>query len=184
MQACRHHHENLVLDAMGELNDHRLRRTWEAHLEGCAPCRAERQRLVRLLAALRVSAAPPELSGAEADLMMGRVLRELRRPAGAGWRLRFAPAMVAASVMVVVVVAGYFFQDRFFGSEKMADLRLEERLPLQDVEVVKQLDFLKSLDTIEKLVHVVDSDLTPGETPSGDENPQAHEGRRHAAEIA
>jgi hypothetical protein len=188
MPACRNHQETLMLDVMGELSDHRLRRTWEAHLEGCVPCRAERQRWVRLLAAMRASAAPPALSGAEASLMAGRVLRELRRPAerrpDAGWRWRWVPAMAAASVMILLAASGYFFRDRFFGSDKMADLRLEEQLPLQDVEVVKQLDFLKSLDTIEKLVQVVDTDATPDGAPSGEENPQALEVRGHAAETA
>jgi anti-sigma factor RsiW len=187
-QACRNHQETLMLDVMGELSDHRLRRTWEAHLERCAPCRVERQRLVRLFATMRASAAPPELSGAEAALMGGRVLRELRRPAdrrvGAGRSLRLAPAMAAAGVMIIVAAAGYFFQDQFFGSGKVADLRLEEQLPLQDVEVIKQLDFLKSLDTIEKLVQVVDSDLSPGTAPNAEETPQAHEVRSDATEIA
>ncbi|MFO7708223.1 MAG: hypothetical protein R6V84_08610 [Desulfobacterales bacterium] len=177
-----------MLDAMGELSDHRLRRTWEAHLEACTPCRVERQRLVRLIASMRESAAPPELSGAQATLMAGRVLRELRRPAdrrvGAGWRLRLTPAMAAAGVMIILAAVGYFSRDQFFGSEKVADLRLEEQLPLQDVEVIKQLDFLKSLDTIEKLVQVVDPDLSPGAAPNAEETPQAHEVRSDATEIA
>lgn len=188
MQACRNHQEVLMLDAMGELNDHRLRRTWQAHIEGCASCRAERERLVRLFARMRLSAAAPELTGAEASLLAGRVLRDLRRPArqrwGAGWRLRLAPAMAAASAVVVIAAGGYFFLDRFFVSEKMADLRFEEQLPLQDVEVIKQLDFLKNLDTIEKLVQVVDSDETPGGAPPAADPPQAHEARSDATQIA
>lgn len=173
MQACRGHQETLMLDAMGELSDQRLRRSWEAHLEGCSACRAEKQRLVRLLGQMRESAAPPELSGAEAHFMAGRVLREMRRPSGrrvgGGWPLRFAPAMAAAGMLVFVAAAGYFFQDRFFESEKIADLRIEDQLPSQDAEVIKQLDFLKTMDTIEKLVHVVDLDSPPEGTPAGEE---------------
>lgn len=187
-QACRNHHETLMLDAMGELSDRRLRRMWDSHLEECAPCRAERQRLVRLLATMRAAAVPPELSGSEAGRIAGRVLSGLRRtserPVGVGWRLRVAPAMAAAGLMVIVVAAGYYLQDHFFGSDKMADLRLEEQLPLQDVEVVKQLDFLKNLETIERLVQVVDSDLAPDGLPKAEENPHALEVRRHGAEIA
>jgi hypothetical protein len=189
-QACRNHHETLMLDAMGELNDHRLRRTWKAHLEACAPCRAERQRLVRLLATMRAAAVPPELSGAESGRMAGRVLSGLRptspRPVSLGWRWRMAPAMVAAGLMVIVAAAGYYLQDRFFESEKTADLRIEDQLPSQDAEVIKQLDFLRTMDTIEKLVHVVDLDSPPEGTPAGEEPSHTQGARsiRNAYELA
>jgi hypothetical protein len=120
--------------------------------------------------------------------MAARVLSGLRpaatRPVGLGWRLRTAPAMAAAGLMVIVAAAGYYLQGHFFDSGKMAELRLEEQLPLQDVEVVKQLDFLKHLDTIEKLVQVVDLEPAPEGLPKVEDNPHALEVRRHGAEIA
>ena len=187
MQACRMYHETLSLDATGALIDDGLRRQWEAHLAACSACRVEKERLTRLLGKMRETATPAELSGAEAHLMAMRVLREVHRPTErrmGGWLPRFAP--VAAGLAVLVAASVYYFQDRFSGADKMADLRIEDQVPLQDIEVIRQLDFLKNLDTIEKLVNVVDVDPSPGSESNGDDpgHTQGARSSRHAYERA
>ncbi len=186
-QACRIHLETLILDATGALNDDGLRRQWETHLEACSACRAERGRLIRLLGKMRDTAAPAELSGAEAHRMAMGVLRKLRQPTErrmGGLRPWLAPA--AAGLVLLVAASGYYFQDHFSGKEKMADLRIEDQVPLQDVEVIRQLDFLRNWDTIEKLVHAVDVEPASGGAPKEEDPGQAHGARstRHAYERA
>jgi hypothetical protein len=188
MQACRIHHETLILEATGELNDDGLRQRWKAHLDVCPACRTEKERLTRLIGKMRDTATPDELSGVAAHLMAMRVLREVRRPdprrRGSGWLPRFAPVGVSLLVLVAGVV--YYFQDHFPGTDKMADLRIEEQVPSQDIEVIRQLDFLRNLDTIEKLVHVVDAEPSPGGEPTSDDPGQTQGARstRHAYERA
>jgi hypothetical protein len=85
-----------------------------------------------------------------------------------GWRLRnerlkshAAPrrrltlwrSLAGACALLAVVVLGYRAQEQFF-SEPVADLL--------DIEVIQHLDLLREMDTLEKLVEVVDLDLTPG----------------------
>lgn len=187
MQGCPIHHETLILDATGELKDDGLRRQWETHLEACPACRAERARLVRLLGKMRDTAAPAELSRAEAHLMAMGVLRKLRRPTErrmGGWLPRWAPA--AAALLLLLAASVYYLQDHFSGGDKMADLRIEDQVPLQDIEVIRQLDFLRNWDTIEKLVHVVDVDPSPGGAPIDEDSGRTQGARstRHAYERA
>ena len=73
MQACRSREETLMLDVLGEVTDPGERRSWTAHLAGCAGCRLERQRMMALLANLRAAGAPPELTPAGARSMALRV---------------------------------------------------------------------------------------------------------------
>jgi hypothetical protein len=185
--ACRIHHETLILDATGALTDDGLRRQLETHLATCSACRAERGRLVRLIAKMRDAAAPAELSGAETHRMAMGVLRRLRQPTERRvgvWLPWLAPA--AAGLVLLSAASVYYFQDHVSGGEKMADLRIEDHVPLQDVEVIRQLDFLRNWDTIEKLVHAVDVEPASGGAPKEEDPGQSHGARstRHAYERA
>jgi hypothetical protein len=70
----------------------------------------------------------------------------------AGWR-----PLAAACALALLVVLGYHGVQDVFEPEPVADL--------QDIEVIRHLDLLREMDTIEKLVEVVDLDLTPGAQP-------------------
>jgi hypothetical protein len=155
---CSHHSDTLMLDVLGEPMDLRLSRDWEHHLASCEACRREREQLVHVLGCVRRVGEPPALSARGADALANAVgwrLRNERLKAHAAPRRRLPlwRSLAAACALLVVVVFGYRAQEQFF-PESVADL--------QDIEVIKHLDLLREMDTIEKLVEVVDLDLTPG----------------------
>jgi hypothetical protein len=157
--ACRNQNETLMLDVLGELHDSNVRRLWEDHLRACDGCRRERDRMLQLLGKVREAGMPPELPPARADTMAAAVSWRLRnerlaRPEKAGRRIRLLPALAAGCALLVVVAIGYRLQDRFFSSEGGEDISAE--LQAQDLEIIKHLDLLKDMDTIEKLIHIVD----------------------------
>jgi anti-sigma factor RsiW len=170
MQTCRNHNETLMLDVLDELTDPRVRREWEGHLASCSGCRTEKARMLHLLGQVRASGTPPELSDAEAQRMTGAVSREIRNRPGrvsrTGWSFRLVPALAAAGALIITVMAGYWLQGSFFGSGRLADLTAESQLEAPDLDVVKHLDLLRDMDTIEKLIQIVDipdNELSPGE---------------------
>jgi hypothetical protein len=170
MQACHNHNETLMLDVLNELADPRVRRDWEGHLAFCSGCRTEKARMLYLLGQVRASGSPPELSDAAAQRMASAVSREIRkRPgwrSGSGWSFRLVPALGAACVLIITVIAGYWFQDSFFRAGKVANLASAPQLEAPDLDVVKHLDLLRDMDTIEKLIQIVDipdNGQAPGE---------------------
>jgi len=158
-KACRNQNEALVLDVLGELHDSRMRSEWEGHLRACGGCRRERARMLQLLGKVREAGMPPELSATQVDAMAGAVGWRLRnerlaRPQETDRRRRLIPALAAACALLVVVAFGYRFKDRWTGPEGSGEISAE--LHAQDLDVIKHLDLLKDMDTIEKLIHVVD----------------------------
>lgn len=166
---CRHSNDTLLLDVLGELNDARLRDSWEKHLRGCVACRRERDRMLRLIGDVRRSGMPPELTPAQAQAMANAVGWRLKnerpgRPEKTGRRLRLMPALAAACALFVAVFLGDRLTDRVFDREGGDEISAE--LNVLDLEVINHLDLLKNLDTIERLIHVVDlptNGLTPDE---------------------
>jgi hypothetical protein len=173
MQACRHLNEVLMLDVLGELNDPQTRRDWEEHLKACDGCRLERSRTLGLLGQVKRAATPPELPARQADAMAQAIGWRLRNERLApapetGRRFRLAPVLATAGAIIVLVVGGYVLQQRL--SERGNEMGMTaDLMPPQDLEIIKNLDLLKDMDTIEKLMHVVDiPDNGPGteqETP-------------------
>ena len=160
MQACRDQNETLMLDVLGELNDPRQRRDWEGHLEACGGCRRERARLLALLGRVKRAGMAPELSAEQADAMAKTVGWRLRNERIAarrenGRRLRLVPALAAACAIVVVVLGGYRLQQHLGGAGSETEMTAE-LMPPEDLEIIKNLDLLRDMDTIEKLLHVVD----------------------------
>jgi hypothetical protein len=175
MQACRNQSETLMLDILGELTDPGARQDWEKHLDACDGCRRERMQMLQVISRVQQASMPPELPAERIDAMANHVgwrLRNERIPrkekGGRGFRL--VPAMAAACALIVIGLLGYQVQDRFFDADKDVELTAGLQLQQQDFEVIKYLDLLKDMDTIEKLVHVVDTGAN-GQTPSED-NPE------------
>jgi hypothetical protein len=168
--ACRNQNETLMLDVLGELHDSDVRRMWEEHLRACDGCRRERGRMLQLLGKVREAGMPPELPAAHADSMAAAVGWRIRNERLAqsgkttGRRFRLLPALAAGCAFLAMVAVGYRLQDRLFGPSGRGDVPAE--LQAQDLEVIKHLDLLKDMDTIEKLIHVVDID-SDGQAPDG-----------------
>lgn len=161
MQACQHRNETLLLDVLGELSDPRMRRDWEDHLAQCDGCRRERAAMLSLLGKVTQAGMPPELSAEQADAMAKAVGWKLRneriQPSRlTGRRFRFLPVFASACAVIVVLFVGYQLQDRLWDGDN--DVAMSA-----DLEVIKHLDLLKDMDTIEKLIQVVDiPDDMPG----------------------
>jgi len=84
--------------------------------------------------------------------------------------------LAAACAAIVVVLGGYRLQQQYLSvpgneMELSADLMLPE-----DLEIINNYDLLKDMDTIEKLIHVVD---IPGNGHgSEEETPEETQGMR------
>jgi hypothetical protein len=188
MQACRNQNELLMLDALGELNDPRMRRDWEDHLKACSGCRRERARMLNLLSKVKHAGMPPELSAEQADAMAKSISWKLRNERIKPFqetprRIRFVPVLAAACAIIAVVVVGYHFQEQ--NSDPTKEMAMSpEFMPPQDLEVIKHLDLLKDMDTIEKLMHVVDVPENGTGTEQGTEETQGmhrdENGKRYA----
>lgn len=174
MQACQDQNEVLMLDVLGELKDPRMRREWEDHLKACEGCRRERAGMLSLLGKVRQAVMPPELSAKQADAMAQAVGWKLRNERmqpvrQTGRRLRFLPVFASACAILVVLFLGYQLQDRLLGRDNEMAL-----VPAQDLEVIQHLDLLKEMDTIEKLIQVVD---IPDDLPGMEQGaPETEEG--------
>ncbi len=174
--ACRRFEDALGLEVLGELREAAARDLLESHLRECAACRAERERLAALLAAVRRAGAAPAWSPGEVDSLCRAVRRRLppERPRGilSRWRefvLRPLPALAAAGLLLAFAVAGLRGTWGPRPDLEGADLVRAEWDP-GDLEVIRHLDLLQELETIERLVHLVDlPDSLPAEPGGGTE---------------
>lgn len=182
---CPTFEEELLLQAAGEPpGDPARRGALETHLRECAACRAERERLGLLFAAARRAGTPPALSPVQVGLLSAAVRRDLekkrsrsrvwRMPWVGGWIPRPLPAVAAALVLLALTVGGVrFFLDR---AEAPGEAEIASEWGPRDLEVIRHLELLRELDTIEKLVHVVDlPDSLPG-VPAGSEEERQERG--------
>jgi len=86
-----------------------------------------------------------------------------------GRRFRFLPVFASACAIIVVLFLGYQLQDRLLGRDNEMAL-----VPAQDLEVIQHLDLLKEMDTIERLIQVVD---LPDDLPGTEQGaPETEEG--------
>jgi len=181
MMTCRDYHESLILDVFEEL-DPDSRKDWGNHLDGCGACRLERTRLFALLEEMKKRANPPELSetGVErfAQLISWQLRNEsiqagLKQPPHATV-LRRIPAMAAFCLLLALgAVLWVRSGDRFFQPGQTDEQRAEMALPKQDLDVIKNLDMLKDMETIQTLVQTIDEPKNTGkDSPVFDLDPQ------------
>ena len=162
MSPCTDRQETLWLDVHGEL-DPELRGEWGQHLEDCPACRQERKQLRRSLMQIKGEMAPPALSEAAEQQLLASIREKMhpptRRWTPSGWlrnpSWRLAPGLAAAAVLVMAL--GWFGMQTWFhpgmgppNGTSGVDIAAE------DLEVIRNLDLLRELDALEKLVEVVD----------------------------
>ena len=140
------HVDELLIDHVrGELEGPELRRV-DAHLAACAQCRATRERFARLMAALArtAPAAPPIHWGAyRAELRDRLERRGTRGGAVWAWLLRPVPALVAAALVAVLMLAGLPGGLRAPGAP--------DPLALDHPGLASQLDMIARLDVVQQL---------------------------------
>ncbi|MBN1103536.1 MAG: hypothetical protein JXL84_09015 [Deltaproteobacteria bacterium] len=165
MGACPQYRENLLLDAHGEL-DPKAASLWEDHLQTCAACREERDRMLRLLQQMKGSMQAPPLSPGRSEMLVRTVQAGLSRTSeersSAGWQLftrptRMAPALAALCGLVLVV---FFLRPGTPPAPLPLRTPTEQKtlgeFPAREVEILRHLELLQHLDTVQKLVHILD----------------------------
>jgi hypothetical protein len=173
MASCHNQKENLVLYVYGEL-DSNSGKEIEDHLAKCKDCRLEYEQLLSLLGNIKEAVASPELSPKHVNSLVANIKWQLNdRRKEKWWRryLDFRPAhMITAIAMacILIIVAGiigYVKNTDTNEFQPVAGRQNEgEMLSDTDLEIVKNLEFLKEMDAIQKLSQVVDF--------NGDKNPQ------------
>ena len=173
MASCHNQKENLALYVYGEL-DSNSGREIEDHLTKCKSCRFEYEQLLSLLGNIKEAVASPELSPKQVNSLVANIKWKLNdRRKEKWWRryLDFRPARmitaIAAACILIIVggIIGYVKNtdtDEFrpVASRQNKDVMLSDT----DLEIIKNLEFLKEMDAIQKLSQVVDF--------NGDKNPQ------------
>jgi anti-sigma factor RsiW len=164
MRSCTAFSEALLLDVHGEL-PHKDRPIWEDHLKTCPGCREEQQRLIAMLERVRETLQAPELSEGDERALQGVISNKLKRYSEDSWFKRWAaslslpPLPALAAVSLVMLGVGWFLLKGSQGpqmNQSMAQLGTEEQEIVQQYDLLANLDLLKEMETIEKLVQVVD----------------------------
>lgn len=164
MKTCSDYQEMLLLDVYGELNPLE-RYAWEKHLGACEHCRKEKEDLVRLLQTIRTALPTPTLSPDKIAEHVRSIHRKLREEADLPWwrklgfRLpqRLIPALTTACLLLIIV--SWFGLKEFKKFDILSTSHQtisEEQINRNDLEVIENLDFLKEMGDVEKLVKHLD----------------------------
>jgi len=173
MEACHNQKKNLVMYVYGEL-DSDSGKEIENHLKRCKVCRSEYQQLLSLLGNIRETVTSPELSPKQVNSLVTNIKWKLKgRKKDEWWRryLDFRPAHMIpaiATACILIMTAGIigYIKINDTNDFESAAIQQGEEIMLSDtdLEIVKNLEFLKEMNAIQKLSQVVDSD--------GEINPQ------------
>lgn len=165
MKNCPDYQETLWLDVHGEL-DPRDRPDWEDHLKTCVACREERERVRHLMARIRDGMPLPVLSNEKARTLSRSIRGRLRAEISetSWWRRfvnapnRFVPALAAAILLVLAVT--WFSQDLFHSPTVLINRDQENKMAVNDGEVIRNLELLEEMDTLQKLVQALEQKET------------------------
>ena len=167
MEACHNQKKNLVLYVYGEL-DSDSGKEIEDHLERCEGCQSEYQQLISLLGNIKETVTSPELSPKQVNSLISNIKRELKdRKKDKWWRryldlrpVHMIPAMATACILIITAGIIGYVKINDTNTFQQAAIEQNEELMLSDtdLEIVKNLEFLKEMNAIQKLSQVVDSD--------------------------
>ena len=169
MKPCSDYQETLLLDVYGELKPAE-RRAWENHLGTCEHCRKEKEQLLRLLQTIKTALPTPTLSPDKIVEHVREIQGKLREEANLPWwrKMRFRlpqpliPALTTACVLLIIISWFGLKEFRKFGILSISpQTTSEEQINRNDLEVVENLDFLKEMGEVEKLVKHLDKADSP-----------------------
>ena len=165
MEACHNQKKNLVLYAHGEMDVDSGKKI-ENHLAKCDSCRSEYQQLSSLLGNIKETISSPELSPKQVNSLVTNIAWKLNNRQKEPWWQRYfdfkpahmIPAVAAACILIIAVgIIGYVkVNDTNEFQPIVGQPNKELMLNDTDLEIVKNLEFLKEMDAIQKLSQVVD----------------------------
>lgn len=164
MRTCQDFSETLMLDIYGELSPEN-RPPWEKHLEICEDCRQERQRIIKLIRLIRKEMRATELSEGDEASLLRSISNHLRSRSSLPWFKRriwglpLSPLPALAAAVLLVLGLGFLAlqePNRTLVTQTVVKPGSEEQMMVQQLEILENLDFLKEMETITKLVKVVD----------------------------
>jgi len=165
MKNCPDFQETLWMDIHGEL-DPKDRRAWEEHVAGCAACREERERMSRLMELVKEDLSPSRLSREKAGALSSSIKGRLRAEAvGVPWWRRFINAPrrfvpAAAAAMLLAVAVAWFSHKNLSSTTGVNHPDSGNEIAVTDGEVIRHLELLEEMDTLRKLVQVLDEKET------------------------
>ncbi len=179
MPACPDRNEHLLLDVYEEL-DALARSELVEHLKNCADCRREKKHLEVILGLVKEKMVSAPLTLMESATLVKGVRQKLasRRPARRwqeffqGKRALWLPAVATACLLLLLTTfVGY---ERFGTQEKplVPKLDISKQLPENDMEIIQNLDLLKSFNTLEKLSQVVNDSQGRNSTDGNNQGAQ------------
>ena len=172
MESCSDYQEILWLDVYRELNSAE-RQAWDTHLSSCESCQKEKAQLLKLLETVKAAMPLPTLSPDKIAEHVRSIQWKLKEEANLPWwrKMRFRlpqrliPALTTACLLLIIMSWFGLKEFRKFGLlSTSSQTTSEEQINRNDLEVVKNLDFLKEMEDVEKLVKHLDK--TNSQSPS------------------
>jgi len=193
MKSCKTYQKRLWLDAYGELEPEE-RGGVERHLSICPECRRERDTLLDLIDQVPKIHPTPALTAGEAARLTNNILRDLeggkvgffeRGLMFFGLALRWNRAAVVC-LMIVVIGGVWAWRSVPLPFQTTAGPSMEERVLVEDLEVIRNLELLEEFDDLEKLVQMTAApeygNVGPSHHPTmGDGGGSNETRRRHVA---
>lgn len=180
MQACSNRMEILMMDVHGEL-DPGDRVDWEHHLETCQGCRRERDRMLNTIREMKEAMKVPELPPERAEALISALRREVGGASKGHWwrktffgeRVGMIPALATACILFVIL--GFYGYRMLMVPTELQFVRDHSGVGQsmqQDFDVIANLELLRSMDAIEKLVTIVDD--KKGRGPADEKRQDTH----------
>jgi len=164
MAACVNKEKILLLDVHEGLDPHE-RSAWEEHLQTCDGCLQEKKLTLHLIENIKQLNELPVFDSKAEDIFTRNLMNKLhdrkkvnkkriKWPSITFWPF---PAMVGACI-VILVIGTYSFKmfQTAFDNRYQEDLNLTETISTEELEIINNLDMLKDMDSIKKIVELVD----------------------------
>ena len=164
MSACLDKEKTLLLDAYEELDPQELA-AWEKHIQTCDGCLHEKNRIYKLLRDIKQSIDQPDFNSKMEKILAENITHKVRKKKEAGIKRKKKPGKIlwplpamAAACIVVLVIGTYSFKIFQTASKNhyQEDSNLAEMISTEELEIISNLDMLKDMDSISKIVQLVD----------------------------
>lgn len=164
MSACPRYQKTLWLDVYNELAPS-VRKDWEAHLDTCSDCQAEKGRMVQMVTAMRENMTVPPTAALSPERLKQLSDETTSSIFTANWwreaffnnRLKLIPAV--ATLGLLLFVAGMFnFETVLNPGSQTTNIGqiVSDNMVTSEIDILQNLDLLEDMETVQRLIHVVE----------------------------